>query len=152
MRLDEKVKKIVEEVIALFDNVELVDLKIIDQGGSRLVKVFAQTKGGILLAECVKINKSIRRRVEEDDGLRLKYKIEVSSPGMDRLLKSKLDFERVCGKQINLTTIEPVLNDSVVVGILKSVDSDKIIIEVSKDNQIKVNLDNINQARLEIRW
>lgn len=46
---------------------------------------------------------------------------------MDRVPKTSQDFLRVSGKYIRLTTIEPVLNDKVVVGVLKFVDEEKLL-------------------------
>jgi ribosome maturation factor RimP len=152
MELAEKVKKIIQEVLAVQPDVELVDFKIRAQDGNQLISVLLDTEKGILLAQCVRINKLICQKLEETDILLSKYKVEVSSPGIDRILKTKADFQRVCNKNIRLITIEPVLNDSVVVGVLKQVEDDKIFLEISNDNEVQVKLDNIKQARLEIRW
>ncbi|MFH1061803.1 MAG: hypothetical protein V1747_02825 [Candidatus Omnitrophota bacterium] len=152
MELAEKLKKVVEDILKDQPGVELVDLTSRAQGGNQLITVLVDTEKGILLDQCVKINKLIGQRLEENEVFKTKYKIEVCSPGMDRVLKTTSDFKRVCGKTIRLTTLEPILNDRVVVGVLNQVIDNKIVVGISQDNQVEINLDNIKQARLEIRW
>ena len=152
MEIVGKIKKIVKEILLNYPGIELVDINIQAQSGNQQITVLIDTEKGICLDECVRINKLIGYRFEENEVFKEKYKIEVCSPGIDRILKTNSDFKRVRGKTIRITTLEPILNDCVVVGVLNQVIADKIVVGISKDNKIEINLDNIKQARLEIRW
>ena len=152
MDFNPKVKKVVQEVLELYPDIELVDLSIRSQDGIQMITLLIDTSKGVRLDQCVKINKQIGYKLEETEGFKPKYKIEVCSPGIDRILKTAVDFKRVCGKTIKLTMLNPGLNEHVLVGVLNQVAEDNIVLELSKDNQVQVNIDNIKQARLEIGW
>jgi len=133
-------------------DIELVDLKIKPINGFQQIIVFIDTPKGVLLAQCVKINKQICYKLEEQDIFKSKYKIEVCSPGMDRVLKTAADFNRICGKKLEIDLIEPISNKKSLSGILKQVIDNEIVLNISEDDDVQINLDNIKQARLEIRW
>ncbi|MBU1085958.1 MAG: hypothetical protein KKD05_00385 [Candidatus Omnitrophica bacterium] len=152
MDLFTRVKEVVQQVLEIYPDIELVDLCIRPQNSIQMITVLIDTPQGVLLDQCVKFNKMIGYKLEENAVFKSKYNIEVCSPGIDRILKTAGDFKRVCGKTIKLTTINPGLNEQVLVGVLSQAAEDKIFLEVSKDNEVQVNLDNIKQARLEIGW
>ncbi len=152
MDLGSRVKELVGEILKQHQDIELVDLMIKPQNGFYQIIVLIDTPKGVLLADCVKINKQIGYKLEEQNIFKSKYKVEVCSPGMDRILKTAADFKRVCGKKLEIAILEPISNKLFLSGILKQVIDDKIVLNISEDNDVQVNLDNIKQARLEIRW
>ena len=152
MDLNALVKQVVKQVLEQHQVIELVDLIIKPQNGFLQITVLIDTPKGVLLDQCVKINKQIGYKLEEQEIFKSKYKVEVCSPGIDRVLKKAADFKRVCGKKLDIVLIEPIENKQSLSGVLMQVIENKIVLNISEDNDVQVNLDNIKQARLEIRW
>ena len=152
MDLGFQLKEIIKEILEQYRDVELVDIMLKSQNSFQLITVLIDTPKGVLLDQCVKINKQIGYKLEEQGIFRTKYKIEVCSPGMDRILKTAIDFRRVCGKKLEIAVIEPILNKLSLSGILKQVSDNEIVLDIRENNDVRVNLDNIKRARLEIRW
>ena len=79
--------------------IELVELQY-SKGKRTSVRVFIWEDGGISLDRCTAISRQISDILERKDVIAGKYFLEVSSPGLDRPLKTKRDFERQCGRML----------------------------------------------------
>jgi ribosome maturation factor RimP len=152
MELADKVKLIVEDVIKDSPDVEIVDLTVGTKSGTNQIRVLVDKPKGILLDECAKINKLIGQRLDEEEIFKSRYNIEVCSPGLDRILKTKRDFERVVQKYVKLITFNPIEKNNVISGLLVEVGQQHVRIVVEKDKIVDVDLNNIKQAKLEVRW
>ncbi|MBI4845271.1 MAG: hypothetical protein HY810_02165 [Candidatus Omnitrophica bacterium] len=146
----ECIKKITETVIKA-ENAEIIDVKISEQGNSCVLKVIADKNGGILLDECVRINRLIRLEIEETFKS-LNIAVEVSSPGLDRVLKSEDDFKKVLGKIVRIITRIPVNNKVEYGGKILAADDGIIILEMGNGQNMKIPITEIKRAKLEIRW
>lgn len=82
---------------------QLVDLKVHRSGPTVHVQILVdKLKGGISLAACSQLNRDIGEAIERENLLEQNYLLEVSSPGIDRPLRTKKDFARVIGREIHL--------------------------------------------------
>ena len=125
---------------------ELVDVERSPQG--RTLRVFIdkpEKAGGIDVEDCALVSNQLSRvlAVENVDYDRL----EVSSPGMDRVLKKTSDFERFTGTQISLRLRSPLNGRKNFTGILQGINDGKISLLVD-DGEIDFSLDNVDKARL----
>src|SRR3989338_2787065 len=103
--------------------VELVDLKVNRYRGDVAIQIFAdRPAGGITIGECSALNRRINETLEREN-LALDYTLEVSSPGLDRPLRTKKDFARVIGKEIRFYLSEAVLERIEYTGVLKRVEA-----------------------------
>ena len=124
---------------------ELVDFEIINRG--ELLRIFIDKPGSITIHDCVDVTNQLKHilTVEEDISF---DRLEVSSPGTDRVIKKLKDFERFKGEQIKIKTRTPVEERRNFKGILQGVEKDLILIEFN-NVLVKVRLDNIEKARLD---
>ncbi|MCK4249505.1 MAG: ribosome maturation factor RimP, partial [Candidatus Omnitrophica bacterium] len=116
-----------------------------------LLRFLADRQGGISIQECAKVNRRIGFILEEADIIDGNYTLEVSSPGADRLLKTRTDFWLNTGQRIRIVLNESVENRKTYVGLLKSVADNTIIIESEAGPDIVIALDNIAKAKQEVR-
>ncbi len=84
---------------------ELVDLEYRREERSWVVRLFIDREGGVTLDDCVTVSREVGVLLEVEDPVPQAYNLEVSSPGMDRVLKRPRDFERFAGQQIKLKTV-----------------------------------------------
>ncbi|MBI2871415.1 MAG: ribosome maturation factor RimP [Candidatus Omnitrophica bacterium] len=126
--------------------VELVEL-VLGRTGSRLVLRFLVDKrGGITLDEVSALNRLIGDGLESLDIVPEPYIIEVSSPGLDRPLKTPEDFRRARGERVRITTREAVGGRVDFVGEVGEVNEGEVTIFQREGSRFTVSFDKIAKA------
>ena len=90
------------EPILADHHMELVELNLRPQGGQQLVQVLVDKVGGVTIQHCARVNQRVGEALETAKLIEGSYTIEVSSPGLDRPLVSKRDFERALGENVDV--------------------------------------------------
>jgi len=93
------------------------------------LKLLVDTPEGIKIAECEKLNNHLSELLDKEDLIAERYVIEVSSPGLDRPIKTDRDFERALGRDLEVTTYAPVDGRKAHEGRFVGMDKDNIVIE-----------------------
>jgi len=123
---------------------EMVDLEVSNRG--KLLRLFIDKPEGITIDDCVLISNQVGNvlAVEND----IDYdRLEVSSPGLDRVLKKDADFIRFTGDRAQVKTRMPIEGRKNFVGVLRGLENGELLIEV--EGQVhKVAMTNIDKARL----
>ena len=123
---------------------EMVDLEVSNRG--KLLRLFIDKPEGITIDDCVLISNQVGNvlAVEND----IDYdRLEVSSPGLDRVLKKDADFIRFTGERAQVKTRMPIEGRKNFVGVLRGLENGDLLIEV--EGQLhKVAMTNIDKARL----
>jgi ribosome maturation factor RimP len=101
---------------------ELVDVVCSGRGGHTLVRVFIDKPGGVTLGDCEQVHVSLGHALDVENPIPHAYTLEVSSPGLDRPLKQRAEYERSCGKRVRLKLRTPLNGQWSVVGTLLAVD------------------------------
>ena len=125
---------------------ELVDVEQSPRG--RVLRLFIdmpEKQGGIDVEDCALVSNQLTRvlAVENVDYDRL----EVSSPGLDRVLKKPSDFERFVGSEINLRLRLPMNGRRNFNGVLLGLENDKVSLRIDT-GEVELDLGNIDKARL----
>lgn len=122
---------------------ELVDLE--RSGKGLFLRVFIDKPGGVNVDDCAAVSHHLTRwlAVEHIDYDRL----EVSSPGLDRLLKKERDFVRFTGQKARIRLRIPVDGQRNFVGVLREAGAGKVQIEVD-GRMLSLDLGNLEKARL----
>lgn len=123
---------------------ELVDLEI--SGRGKLIRLFIDKPGGVNIDDCALVSEQVSNllAVEHD----VDYdRLEVSSPGLDRVLKKESDFTRFAGNRVQLKVRVPVDGRKNFTGILRGVDKDMVQLETEAGLQ-GFAMSNIDKARL----
>ncbi len=131
--------------------IELVELTCRPQGGQVLVRFLVDRVGGITIQQCAKVNQLIGQAVEAAGVMEGGYTIEVSSPGLDRPLVSKRDFERAIGEDLK---VELRLEDGrfkELEGMLLAVRHEAIVLKMGAGN-VTVPFVQIRTAKKTLRW
>ena len=132
-KITEKVQEMLDPIVVGlgYDIVEVEYAKKVD--GYHLT-VFIDNKDGITLDDCEKVHNAIDAPLDELDPTNGEsYTLNVSSPGLDRPLKSDKDFERNLGNMVEVSLYAAVKKCKHFVGELLSYDSDSITLKVKKD-------------------
>ena len=106
MEVREEVRQLAT-TLAEEEGFELVDVEFLVQGGRRIVRVLLDRPGGIRVADCASFSRRISDCLDMNQTINGRYALEVSSPGMDRPLKSLEQLQRFAGQRASFTTVEP---------------------------------------------
>lgn len=143
-----KVEKIVNELLANQDIIELVDVEYVKEHTDYYLRVYIDKDGGIDIEDCQSLSEELEGRLDDENIIADSYILEVSSPGIDRVLRKERDFIREQGKSVDVTLYAPLDGQKILTGILTGFDSDAktIILDDSKN----IELAKIAQIRLHI--
>ena len=131
-------------------SLELVELNIRRLGKVIQVEVFVDKEtGGITMDECSAVDRQLSRYIEEKNLIADDYVVEVSSPGLDRPLKTKKDFLRAQGTEVRFHLIEMVEGKKEHSGIVKVVEEHAVYVETKKITVV-IPFDKIQKAVLII--
>ena len=152
MSFVEKIKEIIEPVIRK-ENAELIDLELHGKPGGYRFSVFADTDHGISVEQCTKISRKLVRLPELDKQLGEKYRLEVSSPGINRRIRKKEDFERFVGSKIRIRTRSPIDGRRKVTGVIEGIEENDVIIRGERSGAegiSRIPLAAIDRANLQV--
>lgn len=135
---------------------ELVDLQYKKEGSSMALRIFIDKPGGITLDDCVAVSREVGAILEIEDPIKAGYRLEVSSPGLDRPLKKPADFERFSGQKIKVKTVRMLDPDQrgksrkTFTGHLLGLDGEMICIELDdkRGGQALIALADLDTANL----
>jgi len=118
-RLDELVRQSCDEV-----GVELVECDLFQAGNRKILRIFIDRDKGVSVDDCADVSRSLGALLDLEDLIPQAYTIEVSSPGLDRPLKTTRDFERNIGHLVRL--MRP--KGAPWIGRLKAVTEDSLVL------------------------
>ncbi|WP_018250157.1 ribosome maturation factor RimP [Orenia marismortui] len=144
--VEELAKPIIEE-----KGLELVDVEYKKEGENWVLRVFIDQEDGVSLENCQEISRMLSEQLDIDDPIANSYLLEVSSPGIDRPLKTEKDYKRFSGRLIDISTYAPINGQRKLTGELLGLKDDNIEIRIDGD-EILVPLDKVSQTRLAIEF
>src|SRR5512136_728888 len=107
----EKVTDIAESILRSFD-MELVDLEYTKEGRQMVLRLYIDKAGGITLDDCASVSRELSAILDVEDVVAEKYTLEVSSPGLNRPLKTEADYRRYLGKLVKIKTFDTITDEA----------------------------------------
>ena len=144
-------RQAVEPLLAA-DGMGLVDLQWSRRGRHWVLTLFIEHEGGVTLDDCARISRQVAERIEVDNLIDHAYTLEVSSPGLDRPLRTLADFERFHEHLVRIVTTIPIQGRSTIVGRLKGVEGESVLVEAKRLGMVPIPVTQIKHARLEIEF
>lgn len=150
MTLTERVQALAEPVCAA-DGVELVDVEM--DGG--VLRLTVDRDGGLDLDVISGLTRRLSRLLDEDDPVPGRYTLEVSSPGLERRLRTPAHFRRAVGEQVALRTAPGTEAGRRLRGTLVAADDDGVTVRVGEGDDAPTHTvahDQIERARTVFEW
>jgi ribosome maturation factor RimP len=130
---------------------ELFDLTVRRQGAVYNVSLVLDRKDrGITLEDCTTVSRELEKRLDELDLVPGAYVLEVSSPGLDRPLRSLEDCGRFAGRKAHLVTREAVGNQVSFEGRLEGVEGGAVRLRLGESRTVDVPWDKVKKANLVV--
>ena len=150
-------EKIEKAIMPMIEEMELIlyDFEYVKEGQDNFLRIYLDCANGIDLETIVEASRAISDVLDELDPIEAEYILEVSSPGAERVLKSKAHLQEVINEYIRVELKNPAAGIDAVEGYLVSFENDELIIEYlvkTTKKQITIAYDNVKKARLAIKF
>lgn len=149
--LEKKIKDLIEPIIESL-NYKLYDVIYIKEGKDYYLKIFIDNDSGISLDDCEKVNNAITDILDQKDYIKQQYFLEISSAGLERVLRENSHFEDNIGNLIEIKLYKNLKdNRKSLTGILKDFDDENITIEVENE-ELKISRKEISNVKTVYEW
>jgi ribosome maturation factor RimP len=154
----EQIRAIAERVAAE-RGLEIWDIQSRRETNGHVVRVFIDRPGpsatadeSVSIEDCEQINREISTILDVEDPLPFAYTLEVSSPGLDRPLRTVDDYRRFTGRLAKVVVSEPVDNQKAFEGRLGGVDKDAVLLQARNGRLHRLPVRLITRGRLEVEF
>ncbi len=131
-------------------NLELVEVQFRREGHGWVLRLFIDGEDGVNHDHCARVSREVGDFLYVEDIIEHAYSLEVSSPGLERLLRSIDDFKRFVGRKARVKLREAVDGQRIFIGEIKQVDGEAIELTLEDGETLEFFFDNISKARLTI--
>ena len=151
MQAKDIIKKVEDLVmpIILENNYELVETEFIKEGANYYLRLYIDKDGGFSINDCEKVSRYLEQKLEEDDFIDKAYILEVSSPGIDRVLKKDSEYVKYKGRIVDIKLYKPIDKVKEFQGELVGLIDDKIVI-IENDKELSFDKKDVAICRLAV--
>jgi ribosome maturation factor RimP len=149
----------IAERVAQARGLEVWDIQSRRESTGHVVRVFIDRPGpaatpdeSVSVEDCELVNRELSTILDVEDPLPFAYTLEVSSPGLDRPLRSAGDYIRFAGRLAKVVVREPVDNQKAFEGHLRGVEGDAVVLEAPNGRMHRLPLTLITRGRLEVEF
>lgn len=140
------------QAVARRRSLMLWDVEMAGRPGQAVVRVYVDAEDGVDLDTVAEVSEELSRGLDLKDPIPGRYTLEVSTPGLERTLKSPEHFKLSAGRPVVVKTVEPLVGNSHrVEGVIAEADDRGVALEV-EDRQVTVPYSSIKSARTVFEW
>ena len=136
-----KIEKLVMELaapIAERAGLRIYDVEYKKEGADWFLRVFLYGENGVTLEDCETVSRALSDVLDEKDPIQDAYCLEVSSPGIERILKEPWHYETAYGEMVEVKLYAPRDGKKTISGILRSYKNGSIIIETEENEEVTI--------------
>ena len=130
---------------------ELLEVQYRREQHGWILRLVVDRPGGVGIDDCVAVSRELSQILDVEDFIDQAYSLEVSSPGLDRPLKSLADFQRFKGRMAKVVTNEPLAGEHVFIGRIHETEGESIVLEVGR-REVVIPFPQVARARLEVEF
>lgn len=149
-KVEERIETLIKDTI---ENIgyDLYDVEYAKEGPNYYLRIFIDNENGIDLNDCEKVSNAINEMLDESDIIKEQYYLEVSSPGIERIIRKDKHLEQNKGKQIEVKLFKKDKNgNKSYIGELEDFNSETITIKNEKE--ITIERKDIASMRTIYEW
>jgi ribosome maturation factor RimP len=147
--IEERVQAIAERA-AIDHGLELVHAEVAGPENKPIVRIYIDKPGGVTHQDCSQVSLHVGTVLDVEDFIHASYTLEVSSPGLERGLYKRQDYERFAGSFAKLRTRRPLNGQRNFRGQLLGIEAEDVIFEDRTSGRVQIPLDSIAKANLEM--
>ena len=151
-KIEEKVEELLKETIEKL-GYNLYDVEYVKEGPNYYLRVYIDNEKGIDLNDCEKVSNAIDEMLDEANIIKDQYYLEVSSPGIERVLRKDRHLQENIGNQIEIKLFKKDEKGSKgYIGELLKFDQEVVSIKTSEEDEIQIERKNISQIKTVYNW
>ena len=144
-KVEESIESLVKDKIQKI-GYELYDVLYIKEGPNRILRIVIDSEQGISLDDCEKVNDEIKDLIDEADYIKEQYYLEISSPGIERLLRKDWQLKKFKGELVEVKLFKKDSNGNKnYIGNLDEVTDD--ILKLDVNGIVDIDRKNISQVK-----
>ncbi len=147
--VEDRVRAIAERV-AIDHGLELVHAEVAGPDNKPIVRIFIDKPAGVTHSDCSEVSLHVGTILDVEDFIHSSYTLEVSSPGLERGLYKRADYERFAGNLARMKTKRAINGQRNFRGKLLGLEGDEVVFEDRTNGHVRVPLDTIVKANLEV--
>ena len=154
----ERIRAIAERV-ARSRELDVWDVQVRREASGQIIRVFIDRPGpasmpeeSVGIGDCEEVSREISTILDVEDPLPQAYTLEVSSPGLDRPLRSLSDYQRFAGRLAKIVVAQAVDNQKAFEGRLKGIEDEVVLLEAAKGRVHRLPYGLITRGRLEVEF
>ncbi len=146
----DKIEEFAESLLPSM-GLELVEVQFRREGHGWVLRLsIDREEGGISLADCSAVSREVSRFLDVEDLIEHAYHLEVSSPGLERSLRSLADFQRFCGEKARIRLRESLDGQKVFIGTLGQATEEAVQLHLAEGQTVQFSIEQIEKARLTL--
>ncbi|KUO66058.1 MAG: ribosome maturation factor RimP [Gracilibacter sp. BRH_c7a] len=130
---------------------ELVDVEYVKEGTHWFLRIYIDKEGGVDIDDCAAVSQRVSESLDNENIISQAYMLEVSSPGIERPLRKKEDYEKFKGELVSVNSTTEIEGYSRFTGILKGLIDDKVVLEYNK-KEIAIPIELVERAHLTFEF
>jgi ribosome maturation factor RimP len=147
--VEERVRAIAERV-TIDHGLELVHAEVAGPENKPIVRIFIDKPAGVTHEDCSEVSFHVGTILDVEDFIHASYTLEVSSPGLERGLYKRADYERFTGSNAKLRTRRAINGQRNFRGELLGIEGDEVLFEDRTSGRVRIPFDAIARANLEV--
>lgn len=148
--IEEKVENLIKQKIEEL-GYKLYDVEYTKEGKDYFLRIYIDSEKGIGIDDCEKTTNAINDILDEADYIKNEYFLEVSSPGIERLLRKDVHLQESIGKNIEVKLFSPIENKKVLNGVLMKFNKEKVYLKIDSDEK-SIERNEIAQIKTKYEW
>lgn len=148
--IEERVQTLVEPIIQNL-GYSLYDVEYAKEGKDYFLRIFIDSENGISLTDCEKVTNAINDILDKEDYIKDGYFLEVSSPGIERIIRKEKHLEQNIGNAVEIKLFRPIDKQKTFSGTLLRYDKESIYLNVNSEEK-KIEKQNIAQIKTKYNW
>lgn len=145
-----EIEQLIAPVVTALD-CELWGTELATRGRNSLLRIYIDREDGVSIEDCEAVSRRVGRLFDVEEPIAGNYTLEVSSPGMDRILFRIEQYAQYIGETVDVRLVRPFEGRRRLTGLLAGVDGDEVRVQVD-DEEFVLPLEWIQRARVVPRF
>ena len=148
--IEERVENLVRPTIEKL-GYTLYDVEYAKEGKNYFLRIYIDREEGIGLDDCEKTTNAINDILDKADYIKNEYFLEISSPGIEKILRKDSHLEANIGKQVEIKLFKPIDKEKIISGLLIKFNSEAVYVKIDT-NEKRIERTQIAQIKTKYDW
>ncbi len=148
--IEEKVESLVKPKVEEL-GYKLYDVEYAKEGKDYFLRIYIDSEKGIDITDCEKVSRELNDILDEADYIKTEYFLEISSPGVERILRKDSHLEENIGNEVEVKLFKSIDKEKVISGKITKFDKEDIYIQTDS-KEVKIERALISQIKTKYNW